>query len=169
MAEIEPSIWERLWDHDPNGLVAVDRHCTIKLVNRAFCDIFAVAREEAVGKHVDKYVPRGLFLEVFARLDENKQGTLAEEHRTEERVLELRLFGLRDPDLVACISIDMTERRQRADEMKQLKNQALEQVEAVVDKHMKVAQEIASLLGEATAETKVSLLKLMAMLQREAD
>ena len=34
-------------------------------------------------------------------------------------------------------------------------------------KQMRVAQEIASLLGETTAETKVALLKLKSMLKRE--
>ena len=37
----------------------------------------------------------------------------------------------------------------------------------VIKKQMRVAQEIASLLGETTAETKVALLKLKTMLQEE--
>ena len=37
----------------------------------------------------------------------------------------------------------------------------------VVDKQMSVAQNIAGLLGETTAETKVSLLRLLMVLQKE--
>jgi hypothetical protein len=37
----------------------------------------------------------------------------------------------------------------------------------VVDNQMNVAQKIASLLGETTADTKVSLLKLLEMVEQE--
>jgi uncharacterized Fe-S cluster-containing protein len=40
----------------------------------------------------------------------------------------------------------------------------MQEVRQVVDKQMRVAQEIAGLLGETTAETKVSLLHLLEML-----
>ena len=51
--------------------------------------------------------------------------------------------------------------------MLRIQRETLEQVNQVVNKHMHVAQEIAGLLGEATAETKVSLLKLRAMVEQE--
>jgi hypothetical protein len=40
-------------------------------------------------------------------------------------------------------------------------------VREVVDNQMKVAQEIAGLLGETTAETKVSLLKIIEAVEQE--
>ena len=42
----------------------------------------------------------------------------------------------------------------------QLKMETIEMAQRVIDKQMKVAQEIAGLLGETTAETKVTLTKL---------
>jgi uncharacterized Fe-S cluster-containing protein len=48
-----------------------------------------------------------------------------------------------------------------------LKQETLEKVHQVVDSHMQVAQEIAGLLGETTAETKVSLMKLQQVLDQE--
>ena len=52
-------------------------------------------------------------------------------------------------------------------ELQRLKHQAIQEVRQVVDKQMNVAQEIAGLLGETTAETKVSLLRLLDMIRRE--
>ena len=45
--------------------------------------------------------------------------------------------------------------------------ETIAKVHRVVDNQMKVAQEIASLLGETTADTKVSLLKLIRAIEVE--
>ena len=45
-----------------------------------------------------------------------------------------------------------------------LKLETVEMAQNVIDKQMMVAQQIASLLGETTAETKVSLTKLRNMI-----
>ena len=42
----------------------------------------------------------------------------------------------------------------------QVRDETLQTTDEVIKKQMRVAQEIASLLGETTAETKVALLKL---------
>ena len=44
--------------------------------------------------------------------------------------------------------------------MIKIRNETLQTTDEVIKKQMRVAQEIASLLGETTAETKVALLKL---------
>ena len=44
--------------------------------------------------------------------------------------------------------------------MKKLRKETIESTQKVIDKQMRVVQEIASLLGETTAETKVVLTKL---------
>ena len=54
-------------------------------------------------------------------------------------------------------------------ELNRLKQEAVQEMRRVVDKQMRVAQEIAGLLGETTAETKVSLLRLVATLGKEKD
>jgi hypothetical protein len=65
---------------------------------------------------------------------------------------------------MADYSHQLTERR----ELMAIKETTIKQVNQVVDNQMKVVQEIAGLLGETTAQTKVSLLKIVQMLQHEA-
>lgn len=48
-----------------------------------------------------------------------------------------------------------------------MKIETLRTTDEVIKKQMRVAQEIASLLGETTAETKVALVKLKQMLQND--
>ncbi|MFT3786302.1 MAG: PAS domain-containing protein [Tepidisphaeraceae bacterium] len=41
----DKSLWELIWDYDPNGLVAVDRDLLIRVVNPAFCDMVGAMRQ----------------------------------------------------------------------------------------------------------------------------
>ena len=52
-------------------------------------------------------------------------------------------------------------------EITKVKMETLRTTDEVIKKQMRVAQEIASLLGETTAETKVALLKLKKTLSEE--
>ena len=77
------------------------------------------------------------------------------------------LFPIPDENIVAGIFVDLTTEWKHEQELLRLKHEAIQEVRQVVDNQMRVAQEIAGLLGETTAETKVSLLRLLEMLGRE--
>jgi uncharacterized Fe-S cluster-containing protein len=49
-----------------------------------------------------------------------------------------------------------------------MRDETIETTDEVIMKQMRVAQEIASLLGETTAETKVALLNLKKILRQES-
>ena len=69
----------------------------------------------------------------------------------------MRLVYMHKEDSVLAILIDITREEQAAqqDYMKNL--ETVEMAQKVIDKQMMVAQQIAGLLGETTAETKVTL------------
>ena len=161
------TLWELLWDYDPNGLVAVDSDMIVRVVNPAFCTLFKVRAEEVIGQELSEVL-----------LDETKHFRQAWQEnrviRDQERAylnntLYVRkvIFPIRDQNIVACIMVDLTPEWHRRNEMRELRQQTITEVNKVVDEQMKVAQEIAGLLGETTAETKVSLLKLLRMLEKE--
>ena len=62
--------------------------------------------------------------------------------------------------------VDPTHEQQQREELQRLKRETAKQINEVVDNQMKVAQEIAGLLGETTAETKVSMLRLLQMIEQ---
>ena len=55
---------------------------------------------------------------------------------------------------------DITPDVEKENQIRELTEKTLVTTDGVIKKQMRVAQEIASLLGETTAETKVALLKL---------
>ena len=67
---------------------------------------------------------------------------------------------IKEQGLAIAFLHDITKEEEEAEELGRLKLDTMEMAQNVIDKQMTVAQEIASLLGETTAETKVTLTKL---------
>ena len=59
-----------------------------------------------------------------------------------------------------CILRDITEEEEARIQSERMGKDTIEIADKIVDKQMRIVQEIAMLLGETTAETKVALTKL---------
>ena len=161
------TLWELLWDYDPNGLVAVDPEMIIKVVNPAFCTLFKVRAEDVIGTELSDVLNEET--KHFRQAWHENRVIRDQEKAYLNNTLYVRkvIFPIRDQNIVACIMVDLTPEWHRRNELRELRRQTIAEVNKVVDEQMKVAQEIAGLLGETTAETKVSLLKLLSMLEKE--
>lgn len=62
--------------------------------------------------------------------------------------------------LLICIMRDITDEESEREKKEKISRQTIEVADKVVDKQMRIVQEIASLLGETAAETKIALTKL---------
>ena len=62
--------------------------------------------------------------------------------------------------LLVAIMRDVTDEESEREKKESLNRQTIEVADRVVDKQMRIVQEIASLLGETAAETKIALTKL---------
>ncbi len=82
-------------------------------------------------------------------------------------VVSLNIMYLPKQNLYMCIMHNMTDEEKRNKELLILKEKTLNAAQNVIDKQMRVAQEIASLLGETTAETKVTLTRLQKIVRGE--
>ncbi len=170
----EKNIWQIIGEYDPNGLIVVDTQMNITLVNPAFCKMFNVNQDETIGKPASTILED---LEDFQKVWEKDEVIRGREKRyhlehhknSETDILYVKevIFPIRDQNLIACIMVDITHEWQRKQEMINLRNETVSKVNEVVDHQMKVVQEIAGLLGETTAETKVSLLKIIKMVNQE--
>lgn len=162
----EKNLWELLWEYDPNGLIVLDQGMQITLVNPAFCKMFQVDRDYIIGQPATVVLND---VKEFQKAWEKKQVIRVPEAEYSELNMYVKkvIFPIPDEDLIACIIVDITHEIQRDKEMIKLKSETLAKVNEVVDNQMKVVQQIAGLLGETTAETKVSLFKIVKMLERE--
>ncbi len=158
-------LWQLLWEYDPNGLIAVDSDLIIKLVNPAFCQIFNVEKDKIIGKPATEILGN---LEHFQEVWETNTVIRGRETSYSQYNLYIRefIFPIKEENIIGCIMSDITAEMERKKEADRIKAETVKKVNEVVDNQMKVAQEIAGLLGETTAETKVSLLKIIEMVNQ---
>ena len=73
----------------------------------------------------------------------------------------------REYNSILCILRDVTEEETEREKRENLSHQTMEIADRVVDKQMRIVQDIASLLGETAAETKIALTKLKESIKDE--
>jgi PAS domain-containing protein len=140
-------------EHTPNGVLLVDAQTLIRFVNPAFRTLFRCADDELLGR------PAGEFVHGRLMVKEN-----IAEHGISFRV---GVFPIEGQDLYCGIFIDISEEEKARKDFRELRAQTLERAQEVISRQMQTAQEIARLLGETTAETKVLLMKLISLYQEE--
>jgi len=151
-------------EQTPNGVLLVDIETRIHFVNPSFRKMFHCANEELIGQPAAKFVHSDCFERAIAaggRL-------MVKEHIPEHGVsYRVGLFPIEGEDLYCGIFIDISEEEQAKEHLKELRAQTLQRAQEVISRQMQTAQEIARLLGETTAETKVMLVKLMSLFKEE--
>lgn len=160
------SLWEKLWEFDPNSLMVVDRETMIiQVVNPSFCQMAKTEKSQVLGSHASAFFDD---LSDFHLAWED--GTVIRKEKKFKRFdtyMRLLIFPLQNEDMVACIMVDLTSEHLQKEEMRRMKQELLMGLNKVIDRQMHVAQEIASMLGETTAEAKVNLIKIRNVLNEE--
>ncbi len=164
--EPRTTLWKQLWDHDPNGLLVLDAQLNIIIVNPALCRMLRTTAEALIGQAAASVLGEvGEFREALAT--GRKVVGVEREFPRYDLYVRTLIFPIPDEKIAAGIFVDLSTEWKQERELHRLKQEAMQEVRQVVDQQMRVAQEIAGLLGETTAETKVSLLRLMEMLGKE--
>ena len=84
-----------------------------------------------------------------------------------KRFVEQSVVYDKDSHLLIAIMRDITDEQNEREKKESISRQTIEVADKVVDKQMRIVQEIASLLGETAAETKIALAKLKESIQDE--
>ena len=150
--------------HTPNGVLLVDRETRIQFVNPAFRVMFHCSDEKLLGEPAAKFV----HCDCFERCIQAGGNLMVKESIPDHEVsFRVGLFPLEGEDLYCGIFIDISEEEKAKKHLRDLRAQTLERAQEVISRQMKTAQEIARLLGETTAETKILLVKLMSLFEEE--
>lgn len=155
---------DRILTAMPNGVVIVTSGLKIISINGFAQRMFKVQAEELIGQELSTLFDPQYFRQVSAsRLPVTVQNTYPDF----ELVTREIIFPLEHEGLVVGILVDITEEQYSRLQMKQMKAQTIHRAKTVIAKQMQVAQEIAGLLGETTAETKMLLSKLIKVMSEE--
>lgn len=165
------SIAERLSNeifyNSPNSILLLDRNCKILDMNPSAQVCFGYESILMKGKDIQIIMDR----QPFERVLRNKMSSNKEKITlpTYDLVVYRDIIYLEKQQALLVIFADVTDEEKRKQEVSRLKGNTLDVTQSIIDKQMRVAQEIASLLGETTAETKVALMKLKKVLSEEGD
>ena len=150
----------------PNGLIVLNDKLEVQQVNKAALKILNLRTpSDILGDQVVRVLEPGDFMSVLlnGRNIHNKREYLAEYEKYVEKTIVYD-EGYR---LILCILRDVTEEELQKERKAKISRQTVEVADKVVDKQMRIVQEIASLLGETAAETKIALTKLKESIENE--
>lgn len=153
------SLSNLICEASPNLIAMVDKDLCIIELNPAAEKFFRIERHEADG------MPLGMYLdeEQFERVRTFRKNVRNEKITFEEydnSTLLHTIYWLDHNQMFLWLAVDITKDEKAEQKLQKLKLESIEMAQQVIAKQMTVAQEIASLLGETTAETKVTLTKL---------
>jgi PAS domain S-box-containing protein len=150
----------------PNGILLVDRETRIRFVNPAFRTMFRCGEEKLIGEMAGRFVHCDCFERAITAGGQLMVKSAVPDHDISFRV---GLFPIEGQELYCGIFIDTSEEEKAKKHLRELRAHTLARAQEVISRQMKTAQEIARLLGETTAETKVLLVKLMSLFEVEKE
>ena len=143
----------------PNGLIVLNEKLEVQQINTVALKILNLRyASDIMGDQVVRILDPTDFIDVLnmGTNIHNKRVYLAEY----EKYMEETIVYDREYRLLVCILRDVTEEETQREKKENISRQTVEIADRVVDKQMRIVQEIASLLGETAAETKIALTKL---------
>ena len=143
----------------PNGLIVLNESLEVQQINTAARKIMNIrAASDVLGEPVVRILDPSLFIAVknSGRSVRDKRVYLAEY----KRYVEQTVVYDKDSHMLIGIMRDVTDEEHEREKKENISRQTVEVADKVVEKQMRIVQEIASLLGETAAETKIALTKL---------
>ncbi|MCI7529984.1 MAG: PAS domain-containing protein, partial [Christensenellaceae bacterium] len=153
-------------NNTPNGLIVLNESLEVQQINTAARKIMNIrAASDILGEPVVRILDPAVFLQVLS----NKQNVRDRRIYLAEygKYVEQTVVYDATYHLLVCIMRDVTDEETEREKKENISRQTIEIADKVVDKQMRVVQEIASLLGETAAETKIALTKLKESIDNE--
>ena len=160
------SFSDNIVKNSPNGLIVLNDRLEVQQINEAARKIINIPNaRDVLGDLVIRILDPAPFMKVLTTGQEirNQRVYLAEY----KRYVEQSIFMDKESNLVIGIMRDITEEETQRRRKETISRQTVEIADQVVDKQMRIVQEIAYLLGETAAETKIALSKLKESISNE--
>ena len=159
LKEKAESFSDTIVKNTPNGLIVLNEQLEVQQINDSARKIMNIrAASDVLGDLVVRILDPTVFIKVrdSGKDIHNERVYLAEY----KRYVEQTVVYDKDSHLLIGIMRDVTDEQKEHEKKENISRQTIEVADKVVDKQMRIVQEIASLLGETAAETKIALSKL---------
>ena len=153
------SFSDTIVNNTPNGVIVLNEDLEVQQINNAARKIMNIrAASDVLGEPVVRILDPTVFVQVknSGRIVRAQRTYLAEY----KKYVEQTVVYAPDSRMLIGIMRDITDEEAEKEKHARINKQAVEVADTVVEKQMRIVQEIASLLGETAAETKIALTKL---------
>ena len=143
----------------PNGLLVLNDDLEVQQINNAARKIMNIrSASDVLGEPVVRILDPTIYMQVKSsgRSVKNRRTYFAEY----KKYIEQTVVYDNDSHMLIGIMRDVTDEVAEHEKKESISRQTVEVADKVVEKQMRIVQEIASLLGETAAETKIALTKL---------
>ena len=150
----------------PNGIIVLNENLEVQQINEAARKLMNIrSSSDILGDQVVRILDPIAFMQVLRNgRDICGQRVYLAEYK---RYVEQSVLYDRDSHLLIGIMRDITDEELEREKKENISRQTIEVADNVVEKQMRIVQEIASLLGETAAETKIALSKLKESITNE--
>ncbi|NPV81139.1 MAG: 4Fe-4S binding protein [Firmicutes bacterium] len=164
MREKAESLSNIVVDTSLNAIIVVDKDMVIQEFNQAANRMFNRKKIPPKGKHLSAFIDPTDFKKVW---DEQKiMVNLRKQYEQYGLVTRQMLYPLPKYGVVIGVITDISSEEAQEQELANMRREALTRASKVIREQMRIAQEIAGLLGESTADTKATLLELIEIMER---
>ena len=153
------SFSDTIVNNTPNGLIVLNENLEVQQINNAARKIMNIrAASDVLGEPVVRILDPSVFMQVklSGRTVRDQRTYLAEY----KKYIEQTVVYASESHMLIGIMRDITDEEADREKKARINKQTVEVADTVVEKQMRIVQEIASLLGETAAETKIALTKL---------
>lgn len=150
----------------PNGVIVLNEDLEVQQINRAAKQILNITHKgDILGEPVMRILNPTAYLQVMTSgRNVHDKLTYLDDH---QKYIEETIIYDKTYHIIISIMKDVTLEEKSRLKKEQINKHTIEIADKVIEKQMRVVQEIASLLGETTAETKIALTNLKETLRNE--
>ena len=166
LKEKAESFSDTIVNNSPNGLIVLNENLEVQQINTAARKLMNIrSANDILGDQVIRILDPKVFMDVLrTKCNVRDERVYLAEYK---RFVEQSVLYDQDSHLLIAIMRDITDEQNEREKKESISRQTVEVADKVVDKQMRIVQEIASLLGETAAETKIALAKLKESIQDE--
>ncbi len=164
--EAAQSLSNVVLDNTPNAIIVVDNELRIRDMNRSGKKILGFDMVNPSGMPLEGILPNDALLDTIRNVG-RKTAYFHCYYDMYDKLFEHAIVNVPNQNLKVIILMDRTQETLQEIAMANMRTETIEVTQQVINEQMRTVQEIASMLGETTAKSKVALLKLQKVINGE--
>lgn len=169
MKEKAESLSVEIIDNSPNGIICFNSNLELQNINKKAYEYLGIdenlkMQDFAIEDYIDLIDFQLAITNISPKTQQKKIVT-----KKTNKTLNISIVYVSSLDFIFGVLLDLTKEEQREEFLHEVRLNTINVTNSVIDKQMRSVQEIASLLGETVAETKVALTKLKKVMEDEKE